>query len=244
MGALLDERLEELPPATALLYCVLTAIGDDHGLFEGSPKRLNRRHLPFLEPSHLDEMLQELEQVGLVRFYDVATFERPHRVGEVTGFAAIPGQAKKRRCPSLRRQSDFPLEDGTFPAYRGHDYEKRATNANEARNDPGDVQSAHMRAARNTGAKPATHKSAGRGQGAKRNPVPPHHHDKKNDAKPARNGTGSRPIRAMQREHRDERDSPYGESLSHPQVLPASAGLPAPSFAATNPLTVESHHTL
>ena len=114
------DDLEEVPLDELGVFVMLMGLANDHGLFDGRVAALARRLAR--ELGELRTRIDALVARGLIRFYDAPREGGGSiRVGEVTRFCGYRGQAETRSNPSRRRESAFPLEDGSWPSYRGHD---------------------------------------------------------------------------------------------------------------------------
>lgn len=113
------DDLEELPLDLLAVFSWCMAAANDHGLFEGRPTALARRFARPME--EIVPRLRELEARRLIAFYDAPKLEGgTTRVGEIVRFLGYRGQPQTRVQASRRRQSVFPLRDGSFPTHRGH----------------------------------------------------------------------------------------------------------------------------
>lgn len=116
-----DQRVERLDPdrdpGSVMFFATIVSITNDHGLFNGSARGLSR----FLgvPADYIAGYLDKLKAASLIEIYSVVAVNGvPYVVGEIVGFAAYAGQPKTRKYAKLRRQSEWPLRDGSFPDYR------------------------------------------------------------------------------------------------------------------------------
>lgn len=119
-----DEKVVELSAFARLLFIGLWNFADDEGRMECSPKRIKMQILP-ADPAEVPRLLDELEEVGLVRRYSVEKTEYL----QVVGFRKH--QKVDRRSPSKLppppEGSPNPAESRRVPPTEGKGMEGKDT---------------------------------------------------------------------------------------------------------------------